>query len=286
MITGTTDLLGIFGYPLEYTMSPLIHNKAIKAAGLDAIYLPLKVDIPRFPALLDGLKGTNFIGANVTMPFKERCYELCDVLSADAIEVGAVNTVCYRPDGLYGYNTDSDGFLRSLEADLGFDPTGRTACVLGAGGAAKAVVHALRKAGCTDIALVNRTRSRAETLISAMGGKNLRTISSMELATREIGSFDLVVNATPVGIESDVTGVADLITGMRPGQYFYDLVYFPQQTKLSLLAGKTGARASTGIGMLVRQAALSFTTWTGVEAPVDLMYSAALDELKNRERTG
>ncbi|MDQ3952078.1 MAG: shikimate dehydrogenase, partial [Actinomycetota bacterium] len=159
---GTSGFVGILGWPLEHTLSPVIHNVAFRRASLDWTYLSWPVEPPLLGDAVGGLRALGAIGANVTMPHKEAVTEHLDEVSGDAREVGAVNTIQRLGHRLVGHNTDVDGFAEFLSGDAGFDPRGKSALVLGAGGAARAVVKALDSLGAAEITVAGRRSERAE----------------------------------------------------------------------------------------------------------------------------
>lgn len=268
---------GVLGWPLAHTLSPTIHNAAFRRAGIDCVYLAWPVAPDDLGAAVAGLRALGALGANVTMPHKERVAGHLDALSAEAAAVGAVNTIAVAADGLVGHNTDVDGFRAVLESDAGFDARGRSAVVLGAGGAARAVVKALADAGAGDVAVAARDAERAATVAALAGGRAV----AWDDAAGAAAAADVVVNATPVGGDgSDPAPGASF----RAGQVVVDLVYDPPSTPLVERARAAGADAWGGLGMLVHQAAASFRIWTGREPPVEAMSAAAVHALGGTPR--
>jgi len=251
-----------------------MHNAAFRSTGLDWIYVALEVAAGGVGAALDGARALHMGGLSVTIPHKAAAAGEVDELSTAAAAIGAVNTVVPAGEGrLRGENTDGDGFLRSL-ADENFDPAGRRCLVLGAGGAARAVIHALAGAGAGEVVVVNRSadRARAAVALAGSGGR----IGS----TADVAAADLVVNATPLGltgIEIDTLPVDPDLLG--PGQLLLDLIPNPAVTPLMAAARRRGAQAVGGLGMLVHQGALAFELWTGQPAPLGVMRVAALAAL-------
>jgi shikimate dehydrogenase len=226
------------------------------------------------------LRAADVLGANVTVPHKERVMPLLDDVDAPAVRIGAVNCIVREEDGrLRGYNTDKYGFLRSLR-EAGCDPHGVHAFLLGAGGAARAVAFGLLEAGAARIVVANRTAERAQQMADgvAPGDSRVAVIewgsAEFERACREA---DLVVNSTPVGTaQTEVAGESPLNEAcFGPGAFAYDLVYNPPETPFLRIARQAGARPITGLEMLVYQGAESVRLWTGREPPVDLMRKAA-----------
>ena len=278
-IGGATHVVGIVGWPVAHSLSPAIHNAAFVAAGLDWVYVPLQVPPGALHAALHGLVPLGFSGANVTMPHKTEAAGLIDHLSDDAKVLQAVNTIIVRGEELEGHNTDVAGFDRFLRRDAGFDPAGKSALMYGAGGAARACALALGRAGLDHLTVVARTPARAAPLESIAEGIGL-TVAVVGLEREETLEVDLVVNATPVGTDSDMPfGPAPIL---RADVIVVDLLYDPPVTALQRRAREAGATPFSGLGHLLEQAALSFELWTGTPAPLDVMSAAALAVLADR----
>ena len=260
----------MIGSPVARSLSPALHRAAFAAAGLDWAYLAFEVAPGRAPAAVDGMRAlTGFDGLSVTHPHKLDVAEALERRSPTADALGAVNTVVRDPDGeLAGHNTDGGGFLRSL-ADTGFDSAGRSCLLVGAGGAARAVAWALAAAGAAEVVVVNRTPERAAMLASLAGPAG--RVGRAE----EAAGCDLVVNATPLGMAGRTGDELPIDPShLHAGQLVMDLVYDPAITPLLDAAEGRGAQAVNGLGMLVHQAALQFTLWTGEAAPLDAMFAA------------
>lgn len=267
MISGRTRAAGVIGSPVRHSRSPAILNAAFAAAGLDWCFLAFEVAPGDAPRALEGMRALGLGGLSVTMPHKDAVAAAVDDLSDDAALLGAVNCVVPAGGGaLRGESTDGPGFVRSL-LDAGFDPAGRRCCVLGAGGAARAVVLALARAGAAEVAVVNRTAARAEAAAALAGGVG-------RVATAVDPDADLVVNATSVGMGGDPSLPLDPAL-LQAGQWVADLVYVPLETPLLAAARAAGCHAVDGLGMLVHQAAVAFEIWTGEDAPVEAMRLAA-----------
>ena len=266
---GAAAFVGILGWPLRHTLSPVIQNVAFRRTALDWTYLSWPVEPARLEDAVKGLRALGAAGANVTMPHKETVIAHLDELSGDARRVGAVNTIQRVGSRLVGHNTDVDGFAEFLSGDAGFDPGGGKALVLGSGGAARAVVWALATKGAGDIVVAARDRARAEPVAALGGGAAIEWDEAAAVA----GHADLVVNATPLGMNAERAAPG---ARFRPGQCVVDLVYVPPSTPLVEAARAGGAQAWGGLGMLVRQAAASFTIWTGQAAPLEAMSAAAV----------
>ena len=274
-VRGSTRLAGVIGWPVDHSLSPAIHNAAFAALGMDWVYVPLAVPPPRLAEAIRGLPPLGFVGANVTMPHKTEAAELVDTCSDDARTLRAANTIAVGADGLVGHNTDSQGFERFLREDAGFDPSGRSALLFGAGGAARACALALARGGLSDLSVAVRVSSRADDLRSVVEGSNT-AVRVVELDEAPgVGDVDLIVNATPLGVYGESLPLPPL----GPGVMAVDLLYRPSATPLQVSARQAGSAVFGGLGLLLRQAALSFELWTGQPPPLPVMSAAALGEL-------
>jgi shikimate dehydrogenase len=264
-ISAATALCGILLHPAGHTRSPAMHNAAFRALGLDAVYLAFDV-VPA--ALSDALAGARALGIRqlaISLPHKEAVIAHLDAVDDTARRIGAVNTVTRAPDGaLVGANTDWIGAVRALERERRL--AGARAVVLGAGGAARAVVFGLLARGASVVVL-NRTPERARALADALGAQGAGPLDDLRRTP-----FDVLVNATAVGLGRDESPVA--AEALPPGALVMDTVYEPERTRLLRDAEARGARAIGGKWMLVHQAAEQLRLWTGREAPVDVMAEA------------
>ena len=277
-LTGRTRVAAVVGSPIRHSLSPVVFNAAFAATDLDWAYAAFEVEAGSGAAALDAMRVFGLAGLSVTMPLKEEVAAAVDELSDDAAALGAVN--CVVPvEGLSGRlrgeSTDGEGFVRSLR-DAGFDPSGARCAVVGAGGAARAVVVALARHGAARVAVANRTAERAQRAAELAGGVGA-VLGPVDLAA-ELGAVDLVVNATSVGMGGSGSPLS--ADGLRSGQVVADLVYQPVRTPLLESAAAAGCRTVDGVGMLVHQAALAFQHWTGLEAPFAAMSGAAQAHLE------
>lgn len=269
-MTGATRLCAVIGDPVRHSQSPRLHNAAYDALGLDRIYLALEVPAGHGRAAVRSMLDLGIDGLNVTMPHKEDAAAACDELTADAAVLRSVNTVVRRDDGtLLGASTDGEGFLRSL-ADAQVDPAGAGVLVVGAGGAARAVVAALGRVGAAVTVAGRRPEATAAAAALAPDGRAV----DLDAVGSVLGAVTLVVQATPLGM--DGTSLPFDPAGLGPDHSVCDLVYHPSVTPLLSAAATRGARTVGGIGMLLHQAALAFELHTGHGAPLDAM-RAALD---------
>ena len=274
-----SSFVGILGWPVGHSLSPAIHSAAFRSLGLDWAYLRFEVEPRSLAAAVEGLRALGAVGANVTMPHKEAVAEHLDDVSGDARSVGAVNTIHRVGDKLIGHNTDIDGFVRMVEEDAGLDLKGTRALVLGAGGAARGVVRALEVLNVAEVTVAARDADRAQTVSRVAGPLSAGALAWGDAVT-SLERFDVVVNATPLGMNGEaIVGPG----GLGPTHVVFDLVYDPPSTPLVEAARAAGARAWSGLGMLVHQAAASFRIWTGSEPPVEAMSAAALHAITRRD---
>jgi len=264
-ITGATRVVGIIGDPVGHSRSPVMHNAAFDALGLDWVYVAFPVARGRGAAAVRAVTTLALAGLNVTMPHKADAAAACDDLSPEAAALGAANTVVNADGALVGHSTDGDGFLRALD-DEGIEVTGRHVLVVGAGGAARAITHAVGRAGAHVTVTARRPDAARSAASLAPDG------DAIGFDGIAVERFDVIVNATPLGMGGEAApfDTAEL----RAGQFVYDTVY-PVETPLLREARARGLRATGGLGMLVHQGALSFSLWTGVEPPLEVMRAAA-----------
>jgi shikimate dehydrogenase len=271
--------LVLIGYPLEHSLSPVMHNAALKEMGLEKSY---RYSI--HPTLLheledrvESFRSGDLEGANITIPYKTDIMSHLDSLSDEALAVGAVNTIYLDNEKLLGHNTDVLGFqelLRECEVPL----RGISVLIIGAGGAARSVGYALVQAGIVSLKIYNRTQNRAEVLASSLSrlGSCEITIES-SLDNQDFQDTDLIVNCTPVGMSGHSEGESPLdSTCLQRDMTVIDLVYNPQTTKLLLDAERIGCTIIDGTGMLVHQGAAALELWTGEKPPVEVMRNSVL----------
>ena len=276
-----TRLVGVIGSPISHSLSPLLHNAAFAALGLGATWHSLAFDVAPGQAAqaLAAMRRADISGLSVTMPHKADVVGLVDECTEVAQRLNAVNCIVRTEGMLLGTNTDGEGFVASLARGAHFNPAGRRCVVIGAGGAARAVVLALAHAGASRVWVLNRTTERATTA-AALAGRAGSVVSPGARAVAEaVGSADLVVNATPFGMAGASPAGEDpwLVAPqlLHAGQVAADLVYAPRPTRWLVEAAAAGARAVDGLGMLVHQAAAQLVLWTGERAPVEAMWEAA-----------
>lgn len=283
--SATTAVAGVIGDPVGHSLSPALHNAALVDLGLDWAYLAFPVPAGRGREAVAAMADLGIRGLSVTMPHKEGAAAACQHLSPVAQRLGVANTVTYRDGELWGDSTDGPGFLAAL-ADQGWAPEGKKCLVLGAGGAARAVVLALAEGGASGVHVVARRAEQAQQTASLAGALGAAA------GPEEADASDLIVNATPVGMHGVRAGLAegagdDLPLGLElkrlgPGQMVADLIYAPATTRLLAGARARGAATANGLGMLIHQAAQQVVVWSGRAPSVEVMSAAALRELARR----
>ena len=278
-ITGKTAVYGIFGYPVRHSLSPLMQNAAFEEVRIDAVYVPFEVGPENLKEAVDGVRALGIKGLNVTVPHKERIVEHLDYLSEEAELLGAVNTVKNENGELTGYNTDAEGFLRSL-IEEGVELEEKKALMFGAGGAARAVGYALLKGGASFLYIVNRNFQRAREVGELLGKRGNVLVFPLKESTVEtlLKEVDLIVNTTSVGMKPEDPHLFDY-SKTPEGITVVDIIYNPPETPLLKAAKERGCKAINGLGMLVHQGAVAFEIWTEKKAPVETMREVLKREL-------
>ncbi len=274
----STRLVGVIGSPIAHSLSPRLHTAAFEALGLAGAWRSAAFEVPpgRAAAALADMRASSVTGLSVTMPHKADVAALVDECSDVARRLGAVNCVVNDGGVLTGTNTDGEGFVASLSRGAGFDPSGRRCLVIGAGGAARAVVLALAGAGASAVVVANRTPERAAAAAALAGRAGSVVVLSAPALVTALEEADLVIDATPVGMDGvaeDEGWPADP-SRLGPGQVAADLVYAPRPTPWLAAARAAGATTLDGLGMLVHQAAAQLALWTGLDPPVEAMWRA------------
>ncbi|MBI5057321.1 MAG: shikimate dehydrogenase [Nitrospirae bacterium] len=272
-VSGKTKIAGIFGNPIEHTLSPAMHNAAFKTLRLDMCYVPFRVLPENLPDAVRAVRSLGLLGVNVTVPHKEQVIPLLDEVDREALFIGAVNTVVNTAGKLKGYNTDGRGFMSSLSEE-GVSTESKDILIIGAGGASRAVSYYLSEKA-SKLYLYDVDRPKAERLINDL--KKIRINVSLLDDPKNIGKPDIIINATPLGLkqEDPLPLDPDFIT---PDTVVCDLVY--KKTRLLQEAERKRAKTINGSGMLLWQGVLAFELWTGVKPPVDVMRQALLSRIK------
>jgi len=276
-IDGKTGIMGIIGGNIKKTLSPFLHNTLLKHYSLNDCYLPFQITIEQLPAAIKGLRALNIKGVNITVPYKEKSMEFMDKVEDSAVRVGAINTIVNKDRLLHGYNTDLTGFKRSLLEDGEIKIKGKNAVVLGAGGAARAIIYTLCQEGIKKISIFNRTLDKAGTIqkeYHSFFPECLIQIFSLKdsCLQNKITGTDFLINTTPLGSypDIDLNPLPENIT-LNQNLIAYDLIYFPAKTSFLRQAEKAGARIKNGRQMLVYQAVESFYLWTGIRSEKEIV---------------
>lgn len=264
-ISGLTRVVAVIGDPVKQSRSPAMHNAAFAALDLDWVYVAFLVPRGEGGTAVQAATALGLAGLNVTMPHKAAAAAACDELTPEAAALGAVNTVVNSEGKLAGHSTDGDGFLRALD-DEGIVVAGRRVVVLGAGGAGRAIAHALGRAGAAVTVAARRLDAARDAAALAPDGV------AAGLDDLPVEHFDVIVNATPLGMRGELPPFD--ASRLHGSQSVFDTVY-PADTPLLLEARARGLRAAGGLGMLVHQGALAFTLWTGITPPIEIMRAAA-----------
>jgi len=277
-----TKICCVIGDPIEHTLSPLIHNKAFENLGLDFVYIAFRVNREMLGKAIDGIRAFNIHGINITIPHKVRVLEYLDVVNDLVRNIGAVNTIVNDKGRLIGYNTDGEGALRALVKG-GVSLSGKKVVVLGAGGAARAIVYFVAKEKPSSIMILNRTREKADELAENVSTKTDLLARAKKLENQslkdEMQDADLVINCTSVGMAPNIGETPLPKSLLRKDIIVMDIIYNPLETRLLKEAKEAGAITISGIDMFIHQAASAFEIWTGNKAPIDLMKQVAIEAL-------
>ncbi|MEF2964848.1 shikimate dehydrogenase [Paenibacillus sp. M1] len=272
-------LLGVMGDPIIQSKSPAMHRAALDASGIAGIYVPLHVRAGSLREAVEGVRALGFRGVNVTVPHKVEVMSYLDEIDEGARAIGAVNTIVNDDGVLKGYNTDGIGYIRSLKREAVPDLGGKRVLVLGSGGAARGIVHALLRENPARVTVANRTAEKARELAREWSQLGSLYGCGMEEAAGVLPEVDIVINTTSVGMYP-VPGRTPLDPGLLPsGIVVSDLIYNPLRTELLLQAERKGCTIHNGLGMFVYQGGYAFEYWTGRPAPIDAMREAVLDSL-------
>lgn len=269
-------LAGIIGHPVGHSLSPAFQGAAFAHSGLDVRYEAWDTTADALAGRVVGLRDAKYLGANVTIPHKEAVIPLLDELGGQSAHVGAVNTIVNRDGRLFGFNTDGPGFVAALRNEANFDPAGKAVLLLGAGGAARGIAFALAEAH-GRVAIWNRTAARAQRLATDVAAVGAATAVGQPAPA----GYDCIVNCTSIGMAgtgTEASSPCDFATA-APGALAVDIVYRPAETAFLRQAEAAGLRTLGGLPMLIYQGALAFELWTGVTAPVDVMFDAARQAL-------
>ena len=284
MITGKTRLLAVIGAPIGHSLSPIIQNAALHAAGLDYVYTALPVRADALASAVRGLRDAGIAGFNVTIPFKTEIIPLLDALSEDARRIQAVNTVVIEDGRMVGHNTDVMGFLAGF-AERGIALTGKNAVLIGAGGAARAALWGLLRSGVRSVVIGVRNAAKGTALAADFAADgDVRAVSFDDTAwIAACSDAELMVQTTPLGMTPHTEEMPPVdATMIKPSAVVYDLIYTPAETRCLREARARGCETINGETMLVAQGAEAFHLWTGVRPDMELMKRTLREELSRR----
>ncbi|ETT44477.1 MULTISPECIES: shikimate dehydrogenase [unclassified Paenibacillus] len=270
-------LLGVMGDPIAQSKSPLMHGAALQALGLSGAYVPLHITPDKLGDAVQAIRTLGFRGVNVTIPHKVAVMQYLDRLDSSAVDVGAVNTIVNDNGILTGFNTDGIGYVRSLMTEAVPDLTGTRILVIGAGGAARGIVSALLKEQPASVLIVNRNEERARQLADSFSSRGSLTGAGMDAVPGVLGSMDIVINTTSVGMYPHMEDMPIDPSGLHEGMIVSDLIYNPLHTRLLTESLKRGCSVHGGLGMFVYQGAYALEYWTGLEAPAAIMRQTIAD---------
>ncbi len=281
MIDSDTIKIGLLGRTLKHSWSPLMHNRTLNRMGLNGIYLPLEVEEDKLAEAVRGLRALQFIGVNVTIPYKEKIMEYLDHVSDEARACGAVNLIKNQNGVLTGYNTDGKGFLAGLREE-GVVPRGRV-LFIGAGGAARAVAYELSQAGVEHMDFLDTNPARSHELAAFIGHYQRCATHGSIMNEADFAKLsqnaDIIINCTPAGMFPDIDGCpVSSLEAVKAEAILIDLIYNPLYTRFLLLGQAKGLKTVSGLSMLVHQAALTLKILTGLEPPVEFMKEVLLNQ--------
>lgn len=278
MINGKTKVVGIFGWPVEHTFSPPMHNAALAHLNLNYVYVPFAVNPEKVGAAVDGIRGLGLAGVNVTIPHKSAVIPYLDRIDEAARLIGAVNTIVNDNGILTGYNTDAPGFVKTLEQDGGITPRGKRVFILGAGGAARAVSIQLALAGAAEIVFSTRVPQKSAELQEIIARSTNTEVSEVlwgDAISDKLQQTDILINSTPLGMYPNIGVMPPVkLEALQDTAVVCDLIYNPRETLLLQKAREAGLRTLNGLGMLLYQGAIAFELWTKTGAPVEVMREA------------
>lgn len=275
---GHPRVFGVVGYPIKHSLSPHFQNAALACLGINAVYISFEIAPAGLKGAIPAFKGLGIRGLNITIPHKQAVIPLLDGISPEAKGIGAVNTVVFKAGRTKGYNTDGEGFIRSLKSDLRFDPEGKAVLLYGCGGAAQAVSFVLAREGAASIRFTDVDTKRAKALAAKTGkifpGCKTKALPFVKSnIDNEVLASDLLVNTSPVGMHKGDPCIVSP-KALHKGLAVYDIVYNPPATPVLKEAKKRGLKAMNGLGMLLYQGAISFELFTGEKAPIKVMRAA------------
>lgn len=284
-VGGNTKLFGLMGNPVKHTISPILQNTFLKTTQIDGIYVPFEVKENNLEGAVNGLVSLGFTGFNVTVPFKEKVIPLLDDVNKEAQMYGAVNTVKIINGKTYGYNTDADGFYKSMRCS--YNGSIDNVLILGAGGSARSITMKLAQNGAKKIYIANRTIEKAKNLSVAIQeyfDVEVHAISLEELKNTRDLEIDIIVNTTSIGMHPNINETPLEALDFKGLKFVYDIIYNPFETKIIKIARGTGISTSNGFGMLYYQGLLAFEIWNDIQMEKEAsqkLYDNFINNLEN-----
>ena len=282
-ISGKTKIVGIFGYPVKHTLSPIMHNAAFTDLEIPYVYLPFEVKPENLKEAIAAIRVLRLAGINLTVPHKIEAIRYLDEITREGELIGSINTIQNKDGKLIGHNTDGKGFVASLKEDLGFNPKDKHVLLLGASGSGRAILVELLLQGAKSIVISNRTVSRGIGLVQEFSKKfSKSTLSFTPLSDLKkkvsFSQIDLLINSTSLGMKGEE--FPDLpLPSLPPASIVYDIIYSPLKTKLIEAADRLGLVTKNGLGMLLHQGSLSFQIWTQRRPSLKIMQNAIIEAI-------
>ncbi|PYZ98716.1 shikimate dehydrogenase [Alteribacter lacisalsi] len=275
-------LMGVFGHPVAHSMSPVMHKAALGELNIEGSYEAYDIGPEELEDGIKSMKSEGYRGMNITLPHKVAVMDHLDAVSEEAEAIGAVNTIVNENGKLTGYNTDGQGFLDSVLEQVE-DLSGKRVLLIGAGGASRAVAVSFARHGVKELAITNRTLSKAnEIAVRCKKWCDSRVLPAT-MAQAAFTGYDLIINTTSIGMSPDVNRMPMSLETVKRNALVCDLIYNPEETRWLREAEKKGAKTLNGIGMFINQGALAFEMWTGKKAPREAMKQAVLFEMKKQQ---
>ncbi|MFT9487020.1 MAG: shikimate dehydrogenase [Tepidibacillus sp.] len=279
MVNSETGIIGLIGHPVAHSKSPQMHNASLRNLGLNDIYLAFDVKPENLKDAIQGMRALYFKGCNVTIPHKVNVIPFLDEISEEAARIGAVNTIVNKDGKLIGYNTDGEGYLRSLKEETGFQLQGKRIMILGAGGASRAISYTLSLQPIEGMVLVNRDLNKANALLNELKQTDYHKAITYHELPNEIELVDLIINTTSIGMYPNIKETLIKKEWIQPHHLVSDIVYNPLETKLLQDAKAQGAKIHSGLGMFIYQGVIAFEKWTGITPDPNIMRRVVLDSI-------
>jgi shikimate dehydrogenase len=276
------NLYGLIGYPIGHSMSPLMHNNEFSQLEMPHYYQAFNVEPSKLENAIKGMEALGISGLNVTIPHKVAVMDFLDVIDEEAVSIGAVNTIVNQDGKLIGYNTDGQGYLQSLLKITGQSLSEKRVLVIGAGGAARAIVTSIARHGVKTIDITNRTIEKAEEMSTHALKFSFSKSLTLQQAEQALNEYDVVINTTSVGMSPNVDDIPLSLTNLKEGTILSDLIYNPLKTKWLTIGEEKGAVIDNGVSMFVGQGALAFERWTGAKPNQERMKKIVEETLGGR----